>query len=97
MKFSIKQLIFITTIVAVLMGAGIWLEMFESNWRVVATLSVCFLIYLSIVAVFYGPRYLRDWKEFRANVKSQRLVRKELESEVEEFRAASESDSEEAE
>ena len=94
-KFSIKRLFFITTVVAVLLGFAAWVEMFSSDWRMLAALSFYFLIYLSIVAVFFGPRYLREWKEFRANVKNQRLVRKELESEAEKSLAAIENDRDE--
>ena len=95
-KFSIKRLFFITTVVAVLLGFAAWVEMFSSDWRMLAVLCFYFLIYLSIIAVFFGPRYLREWKEFRANVRSQRLVREELESAAEKTLAAIETDGDEA-
>ena len=91
-KFSIKRLFFITTVVAVLLGFAAWVVMFSSDWRLLVALSFYFLIYLSIAAVLFGPRYLREWKEYRANVRSQRLVRKELESETEKLLTAVETD-----
>lgn len=79
-RFSVKSLFIITTVIAVLMGIAIRLDLFSR--QIIAAFALYFLVYLGVVCLFFGPRYFRELMEFREKRKSQRLFRAKLEEET---------------
>lgn len=80
-KFSLKWLFVLTTAASVLMAIAMWLQIFSRDWRILAAFGFYFLIYLTVAGVFFGPRYLREFKEFRASRRHQKATHARLESE----------------
>ena len=81
-KFSLRRLFIITTVIAVVLGICLRLDLFKGvNFFVVMIGSYCF-VYSFIFLVFFGPRYWRQWKEFRMALSELTNTRLGLESEV---------------
>lgn len=86
-KFSIKSLFITTTVFAVMMGIARWLDLI-SHWRLVGAVGLYILVYLSIVCLFFGPRYAREFMQFREDRNSQQLQKARLEEEAKQLLAA---------
>ncbi len=81
-KFSIRQLLIVTTVFAVLTGIAIRLNVLASDWRIIGVLATVYLAYLIVVGIFIGPRYYREFVELQNNRRRQKVTRAELEHEV---------------
>ena len=82
-RFSVQSLFILTTVVAVLMGIAMWLKL-VNHWRFVVIFVSYLVVYLFVAGLFLGPRYLREWREFREKRSSQLLLKASLEEEVRE-------------
>ena len=89
-RFSIKSLFIITTVIAVLMGIAIRLDLVSRQ------ITLYFLVYLAIVCLFFGPRYFRELREFREKRSSQLLVKASLEEEARKLLAAAKTNEKES-
>ena len=88
-RFSVKSLFIITTVIAVLMGITIRLDLVSQ--KIVASFVVYFIVYLGIVCLFFGPRYFHELQEFREKRGRQRLTKASLEEEARQRLAAAKS------
>ena len=89
-RFSVKSLFIITTVIAVLMGIAIRLDLVSRQ------ITLYFLVYLAIVCLFFGPRYFRELREFREKRSSQLLVKASLEEEARKLLAAAKTNEKES-
>ena len=85
-RFSVTSLFIITTVMAVLMGIAIRLDLVSR--QIITAFVLCFLVDLAVVCVFFGPRYLRELHEFRERRDKQRLAKASLEEETRQLLAA---------
>lgn len=87
-KFSIAQLLIVTTVFAVLTGIAIRMDLVASDWWVICLLATVYLGYLMFVGTIFGPRYYRDFVQFQNDRQRQRVTRAQLEHEIQSKQAA---------
>jgi hypothetical protein len=86
-KFSIRRLLLVTTITAVILAVCERLNFFrESNMLVVAIGIYC-VTYFGLISIFLAPRYWREWNAYQTRANDLKAARHELEKEVEQKRA----------
>ena len=82
-KFSIRQLLIVTTVFAVLTAIAIRLNLISvSDWQVIGLLGAAYLAYLLFVGAIFGSRYYREFVQLQKNRQQQKVTRAELEHEV---------------
>ena len=80
--FSIRRLLVVTTVIAILLGIAEWLGLFGASSFFLTAIGIYSFGYLTIFCVFFLPRYLRQWTEFRQRGALIREEREKLEKEV---------------
>ena len=69
-------------IIAILLGIAEWLGLFGASSFFLTAIGIYSFGYLTIFCVFFLPRYLRQWTEFRQRGALIREEREKLEKEV---------------